>query len=144
MGLTSGTRLGPYEILSLLGSGGMGEVYRARDTRLDRTVAIKVMPSEVADDLALRGRFGREARAVAALDHPHICGIYDVGSIDGTYFFVMPHLEGQTLAARLEKGPLPVEQALKIATEIADALDKAHRQEIVHRDLKPANIMLTK
>ena len=122
----------------------MGEVYKARDTRLDRTVAIKVLPSEVAGDPDLRSRFEREARAVAALDHPHICGIYDVGSVDGTHYLVMPHLEGQTLAARLEKGPLPLDQALKIAAEIADALDKAHRQGIIHRDLKPANIMLTK
>lgn len=122
----------------------MGEVYRARDTRLDRTVAIKVLPSEVAGDTDLRSRFEREARAVAALDHPHICGIYDVGSVDGTHYLVMPHLEGQTLAARLEKGPLPLDQALQIASEIADALDKAHLQGITHRDLKPANIMLTK
>jgi len=122
----------------------MGEVYRARDTRLDRTVAIKVLPSEVAGDSDLRARFEREARAVAALDHPHICGIYDVGSVDGTHYLVMPHLEGQTLAARLEKRPLPFDEALRIAAEIADALDKAHRQGIVHRDLKPANIMLTK
>ena len=122
----------------------MGEVYKARDTRLNRTVAIKVLPSAVAGDPDARARFEREARAVAALDHPHICGIYDVGSVDGTHYLVMPHLEGQTLAARLEKGPLPLDQALKIAAEIADALDKAHRQGIVHRDLKPANIMLTK
>jgi eukaryotic-like serine/threonine-protein kinase len=142
--LTSGTRLGPYEIVSALGAGGMGEVYKARDTRLDRTVAIKVLPSEVAGDPDLRARFEREARAVAALDHPHICGIYDIGSVDGTHYLVMPHLDGQTLAMRLETGPLPLDQALKIAVEIADALDKAHRQGIVHRDLKPANIMLTK
>ena len=144
MAFSPGARLGPYEVLSALGAGGMGEVYKARDTRLDRTVAIKVLPSEVAGDPDLRARFEREARAVAALDHPHICGIYDVGSVDGTHYLVMPHLEGQTLAARLEKGPLPLDQALKIATEIADALDKAHRQGIIHRDLKPANIMLTK
>ncbi len=144
LALTPGTRLGPYEILSALGAGGMGEVYRARDTRLDRTVAIKVLLSEVAGDPDLRSRFEREARAIAALDHPHICDIYDVGSVDSTHYLVMPHLEGQTLAARLEKGPLPLDQALKIATEIADALDKAHRQGIIHRDLKPANIMLTK
>ncbi len=144
MALDAGTRLGPYEVLCALGAGGMGEVYKARDTRLDRTVAIKVLPSDVAGDPDLRARFEREARAVAALDHPHICGIYDVGSVDGTHYLVMPHLEGQTLAARLEKGPLPLDQALKIAAEIADALDKAHRQGIVHRDLKPANIMLTK
>ena len=122
----------------------MGEVYKARDTRLDRTVAIKVLLSEVAGDSDCRARFEREARAVAALDHPHICGIYDVGSVDGTHYLVMPHLEGQTLAARLEKGPLPLDQVLKIAVQIADALDKAHRQGIIHRDLKPANIMLTK
>lgn len=122
----------------------MGEVYRARDTRLDRTVAIKVLPSEVAENPDLRSRFEREARAVAALDHPHICGIYDVGSVESTHYLVMPHLEGQTLAARLEKGRLPLDQALKIGVEIADALDKAHRQGIIHRDLKPANIMLTK
>ena len=144
MALSPGARLGPYEVSAALGAGGMGEVYRARDTRLDRTVAIKVLPSEVAGDPDLRARFEREARAVAALDHPHICGIYDVGSVDGTHYLVMPHLEGQTLAARLEKGPLPLDQALKIAVEIADALDKAHRQGIIHRDLKPANIMLTK
>ena len=144
MALTPGTRLGPYEVSAQIGAGGMGEVYKARDTRLDRTVAIKVLPSEVAGDPELRSRFEREARAVAALDHPHICGIYDVGSVDGTHYLVMPHLEGQTLAARLEKGPLPLDQALKIAVEIADALDKAHRQGITHRDLKPANIMLTK
>jgi eukaryotic-like serine/threonine-protein kinase len=142
--LSLGTRLGPYEVTAQIGAGGMGEVYRARDTRLDRTVAIKVLPTEVAGDTDLRSRFEREARAVAALDHPHICGIYDVGSVDGTHYLVMPHLDGQTLAARLEKGPLPLDQALTIATEIADALDKAHRHGITHRDLKPANIMLTK
>src|SRR5512134_1813874 len=122
----------------------MGEVYKARDTRLDRTVAIKILPSEVAGDPDSRARFEREARAVAALDHPHICGIYDVGESSGTHFLVMPHLDGQTLAARLANGPVPVDQALRIATEIADALDKAHRQGIVHRDLKPGNVMLTR
>ena len=115
MTLTAGTLLGPYEISAQIGVGGMGEVYKARDTRLDRTVAIKVLPSDVAGDPDPRARFEREARAVAALDHPHICGIYDVGSVDGTHYLVMPHLEGQTLAARLEKGPLPLDQALKIA-----------------------------
>jgi serine/threonine protein kinase len=142
--LNPGVRLGPYEVVSALGAGGMGEVYKARDTRLDRTVAVKVLPSEVAGDADSRARFEREARAVAALDHPHICGIYDVGSVDGTHYLVMPHLEGETLAARLARGPLPLDQALTIAAEIADALDKAHRRGIVHRDLKPANIMLTK
>jgi serine/threonine protein kinase len=141
---TAGTRFGPYEVIAPLGSGGMGEVYRARDARLDRSVALKVLAADIAGDPAARTRFEREARAIAALDHPHICSIYDVGEADGTHFLVMPLLEGQTLAARLEKGPLPLEQALAIATQVADALDKAHRQGIVHRDLKPANIMLTK
>jgi serine/threonine protein kinase len=131
-------------VIAALGAGGMGEVYKARDTRLDRTVAIKVLPSDVASDADARARFEREARAIAALDHPHICSIYDVGSSDGVHYLVMPHLEGQTLTARLVRGPLPLNEALKIATEIADALDKSHRHGIVHRDLKPANIMLTK
>ena len=144
MALSPGARLGPYQVVSALGAGGIGAVYKARDTRLDRTVAIKVLPGDVAGDPDLRARFEREAHAVAALDHPHICGIYDVGEANGTHFLVMPHLDGQTLAERLEKGPLPFDQALKIASEIADALDKAHGHGIVHRDLKPANIMLTK
>ena len=144
MRLTAGTRLGPYEIAVQIGKGGMGEVYRARDTRLDRTVAIKVLPAEVASDGDARARFEREARAVAALDHPHICGIYDVGTVDGTHYLVMPHLDGQSLAGRLERGPLPLDHAMKVAAEIADALDKAHRHGITHRDVKPANIMLTK
>src|SRR5262245_58842091 len=122
----------------------MGEVYRARDTRLDRTVAIKILPAEFAADPDLRARFARESRAIAALDHPHICAIYDVGDYDGTHFIVMPYLDGETLEARLArtKGPLPLDQALKVAIEIADALDKAHHAGITHRDLKPANIML--
>jgi eukaryotic-like serine/threonine-protein kinase len=144
MALTSGTKLGPYEIISPLGAGGMGEVYRARDTRLDRTVAIKVLPSHLSDNVELRQRFDREAKAISALQHPHICTLHDVGSQDGVDFLVMEYLEGQTLAARLEKGALPVDQVLKIGTEIAEALEKAHRQGIIHRDLKPANIMLTK
>jgi serine/threonine-protein kinase len=144
MALANGRRLGPYEILSALSAGGMGEVYRARDTRLDRSVALKVLAPEIAGDPAARARFEREVRAVAALDHPHTCGIYDVGETNGTHFLVMPLLDGQTLAARLEKGPLPLDQALTFATQIADALDKAHRQGIVHRDLKFANIMVTK
>jgi serine/threonine-protein kinase len=122
----------------------MGEVYRARDTRLDRTVAIKVLPQHLADAPEARQRFEREARAVSALNHPHICTLHDVGSQDGTEFLVMEYLEGETLAARLEKGPLPLEQVLKRGIEIAEALDKAHRQGIIHRDLKPGNIMLTK
>src|SRR5262245_37673409 len=146
MALASGTRLGAYEILALLGSGGMGEVYKARDTRLDRNVAVKILAGTVAADPHFRERFDREARAIAALDHPHICAVHDVGEYDGTRYLVMQYLDGETLAARFArmKGPLPLEQALKIAIEIADALDKAHRAGITHRDLKPANIMLTK
>ena len=144
MTLTSGTRLGAYEITAQIGAGGMGEVYKGRDTRLDRVVAIKILTSDIADDANLRARFEREARAIAALDHPHICCIYDVGEANGTHFLVMPYLDGQTLAARLEHGALPLDHTLKIAAEIADALDKAHRQGIIHRDVKPANIMLTK
>jgi eukaryotic-like serine/threonine-protein kinase len=144
MGLPTGTRLGPYEIGTALGAGGMGEVYRARDTRLDRTVAIKVLPQHLADTPEARQRFEREARAVSALNHPHICTLHDVGSQDGTEYLVMEYLEGETLAARLEKGPLPLEQVLKLGVEISDALDKAHRQGVIHRDLKPGNIMLTK
>ena len=144
MPLTSGTKLGPYEIQSPLGAGGMGEVYRAKDTRLDRIVAIKVLPEHLAATPEARQRFEREARAVSALNHPHISTLFDVSSQDGTEYLVMEYLEGDTLAARLKKGPLPFEQVLKIGIEVADALDKAHRQGIVHRDLKPGNIMLTK
>ena len=144
MGLTSGAKLGPYEIVSPLGAGGMGEVYRARDTRLDRTVAIKVLPSHLSANSELKLRFEREAKAISALQHPNICTLYDVGLQDGVDFLVMEYLEGQTLADRLEKGALPLEQVLKIGVEIAEALEKAHRQGIVHRDLKPGNIMLTK
>ena len=144
MALTSGTKLGPYEILSPLGAGGMGEVYRAKDTRLDRTVAIKVLPSHLASDAESKQRMEREAKAISTLQHAHICTLHDIGSQDGTDYLVMEYLEGQTLAERLEKGPVPLDQVLKIGTEIADALQKAHQQGIVHRDLKPANIMLTK
>ena len=144
MALDPGARLGPYEIVSALGAGRHGRSLQSRDTRLDRTVAIKVLPSDVAGDADSRARFEREARAVAALDHPHICGIYDVGSVDGTHYLVMPHLDGPDAGRAPGRGPLPLDQALKIAAEIADALDKAHRQGIVHRDIKPANIMLTK
>jgi serine/threonine protein kinase len=135
--LAAGSRLGPYEILTPLGAGGMGEVYKARDTRLDRTVAIKVLPADVANDPDLRARFEQEARAIAALDHPHICAIYDVGQADRVDFLVMQFLEGETLAARLTrtKGPLPLDEALKVGVEIADALDKAHRAGITHRDI---------
>src|SRR5580658_4899258 len=144
MSPAAGTKLGPYEITGAIGAGGMGEVYRARDTRLDRTVAIKVLPAHLAETPEAKQRFEREARAVSALNHPHICALYDVGSQDGTEFLVMEYLEGETLAARLEKGALPLDLALKTGIEIADALEKAHRQGIIHRDLKPGNIMLTK
>ena len=144
MPLQPGTTLGPYEILSPIGAGGMGEVYKARDTRLDRTVAIKVLPEHVASDPDLKQRFEREAKTISSLNHPHICTLHDIGTQDGIDFLVMEYLEGDTLAQRLEKGALPLDQALKVAVEIADALDKAHRQGITHRDLKPGNIMLTK
>jgi eukaryotic-like serine/threonine-protein kinase len=144
MAISTGKRLGPYEILSASGAGGMGEVYRARDTRLDRIVAIKVLPAHLADRPELRERFEREARAVASLNHPHICVLHDIGRQDGIDFLVMEYLEGETLAERLKKGPLPLEQVLQYAIEIADALDKAHRKGITHRDLKPGNVMLTK
>jgi len=144
MPLSAGTRLGPYEILSALGAGGMGEVYRARDTRLDRTVAIKVLPESFAADPLFRERFDREARAISQLTHPHICTLYDVGEQQGTAYLVMEYLEGETLADRLKTGALPLDDALKNAIQIADALDKAHRAGLVHRDLKPGNVMLTK
>jgi eukaryotic-like serine/threonine-protein kinase len=143
MPILPGALLGPYRIDSLLGAGGMGEVYKARDTRLERTVAIKVLPEAVASDPDLRQRFEREARAVAALNHPNICTLHDIGNQDGVDFLVMEYLDGETLAQRLARGVLPLEQALHIAVEIADAIEKAHRQGIVHRDLKPGNIMLT-
>jgi len=144
MALPSGTRLGPYEILSALGAGGMGEVYRAKDTRLDRAVAIKVLPAQLSSDPDRRARFEREARAVSSLNHPHICTLHDIGRQDGIDYLVMEYVEGETLAARLTRGPLPIEQVLRLGAQIADALDKAHRQGIVHRDLKPGNVMLTK
>jgi len=144
MPLTSGTRLGPYEIVASAGTGGMGEVYRARDTRLERMVAIKVLPPHFADSSDRRQRFEREARAVSSLSHPHICTLHDIGQQEGLVYLVMEYLEGETLAERLEKGPLPTDQLLRYAVEIADALDKAHRQGVIHRDLKPGNIMLTK
>lgn len=143
MGLSKGTKLGPYEILASLGTGGMGEVYRARDSRLDRTVAIKILPESHSTDPLRRQRFEQEARAVSNLNHPHICTVHDVGHQDGVDYIVMECVEGETLAKRLEKGPLPVDQVLRYGIQIADALDKAHRSGVVHRDLKPANIMLT-
>ncbi len=154
MSLVPGTQLGPYEILAPLGAGGMGEVYRARDTRLDRTVAIKVLSSVLTANADVKARFEREARAISQLQHPHICTLHDIGraeiaggspaSTQEIDYLVMEYLEGETLADRLHKGAVPVEQVMKIGVEIADALDKAHRAGIVHRDLKPGNIMLTK
>jgi serine/threonine protein kinase len=144
MTLAAGSRLGPYEIVSPLGAGGMGEVYRARDTRLDRTVAVKVLPSHLSSSPEVRQRFEREAKTISQLSHPHICALHDVGREGEIDYLVMEYLEGETLADRLVKGPLPLEQALRYGIQIADALDKAHRQGIVHRDLKPGNVMITK
>src|ERR1700686_1958711 len=144
MAILPGRRLGPYEILSAIGAGGMGEVYKARDTRLDRIVAIKVLQTHLADRSELRERFEREARTIASLNHPHICVLHDIGQQGGTDYLVVQYLEGETLAQRLMKGSLPLEQVFQYAIEIADALDKAHRKGVTHRDLKPGNIMLTK
>src|SRR5271168_1677655 len=144
MALTPGTKLGPYEILSPLGAGGMGEVYRARDTRLDRDVAVKVLLTNLASDPSFKQRLEREAKAVSKLSHPHICTLHDIGHQDGVDFLVMEYLEGETLEQRLLKGPLPPDQTLRYAAQIADALAKAHKLGITHRDLKPANVMLTK
>src|SRR5712692_6103931 len=155
MHIAPGVRLGPYEVVAPLGASGMGEVYRARDTRLDRTVAIKVLPPQLAADPQLRERFEREVRAISSLQHPHICALFDVGeapnpepsavSPDVIRFLVLEYREGETLADRLARaGALPVPDALKIATEICDALDKAHRSGIVHRDVKPANVFLVR
>ena len=142
--ITAGSRLGPYEVLSPIGAGGMGEVYRARDTRLERTVAVKVLPQHLSASAEVRQRFEREAKTISQLSHPHICALHDVGNQDGVEYLVMEYLEGETLADRVGRGPLPLEQTLRYGIEIADALDKAHRQGIVHRDLKPGNVMLTK
>jgi serine/threonine protein kinase/WD40 repeat protein len=139
-----GTTLSHYKIISKLGQGGMGEVYLAEDSRLDRKVALKILPEHLSERAELRERFEREARAVSSLNHPHICTLYDIGEQDGIHYLVMEHLVGETLEARLAKGPLPLEQTLEYAIQIADALDKAHRQGVVHRDLKPGNIMLVK
>src|ERR1700757_4483458 len=134
MPLTPGSKLGPYEIQSPLGAGGMGEVYRARDTRLERTVAIKILPAQFSSDPVRKQRFEREAKTISSLNHPHICVLYDVGHQDGMDYLVMECVEGETLAERLEKGPLPLEQVLKYGAQFAEALDKAHRSGIVHRD----------
>ena len=144
MTLAAGTRLGPYEIVSRLGAGGMGEVHLARDTRLSREVAIKVLSPHLADTPEARARFEREARAISSLNHPHICSLYDIGSENGIDFLVLEKIEGETLAARLARGPLPLEQVLRLGTQMADALDRAHRSGIVHRDLKPGNVMIAK
>ena len=144
MSLIAGARLGPYEIVGPLGAGGMGEVYDARDTRLDRAVAIKILRAEFADSADRRVRFEREARAIASLNHPHICTLHDIGHQDGLAYLVMERIEGETLADRLVRGPLPFGESLACAGQVADALDRAHNQGIVHRDLKPANIMLTR
>ena len=144
MALARGRKLGPYEIVTPLGAGGMGEVYRARDTRLDRTVAIKILPGDLSYDSGRRARFEREARALSALSHPNICALFDIGDEHGIQYVVLEYLEGQILAERLAKGPLPIPEVLKVGAEIASALETAHRHGIVHRDLKPANVMLTK
>jgi serine/threonine protein kinase len=140
MPLSAGDRLGPYEVISSIGAGGICEVYKARDTRLDRTVAVKVLPEHIAQRDDVRARFEREARSVASLNHPNICSLFDIG--EG--YMVMELIEGETLAQRIDKGPIPLDQALKIATQIADALDRAHRAGVTHRDVKPQNIMLTR
>jgi serine/threonine protein kinase len=138
-----GRRLGPYQVLSALGAGGMGEVYKARDTRLNRTVAIKVLPKHLSERPDLRQRMEREARAIGSLSHPHICPLFDIGTQDGMDFLVMEYLEGETLSQRLKRGPLPTEEVLRYAMEIVGGLDQAHRKGVIHRDLKPGNIMLT-
>src|SRR6202167_5546477 len=144
MSLSSGAKLGPYEIQSPIGVGGMGEVYRAKDTRLDRNVAVKILPSHLSDNPEAKQRFDREARAISSLNHPNICTLHDVAHEDGIDCLVMEFLDGETLADRLRKGPLPTEQVLKIGIEICEGLERAHKSGVVHRDLKPANVMLTK
>jgi eukaryotic-like serine/threonine-protein kinase len=144
MALTAGTKLGPYEVQSPLGAGGMGEVYRARDTRLDRTVAVKILPTHLCENPEFKQRFEREARTISSLNHPHICHLFDIGSQEGTDFLVMEFLDGETLVERLRKGAVPLNELLKVGIEVAEALEVAHRAGIVHRDLKPGNIMLTK
>jgi serine/threonine protein kinase len=143
MALKHGRRLGPYEVVALLGVGGMGEAYRARETRLDRLVALKVLPAEVWGDPDRRERLEREARSISQLQHPNVCTLFDVGHDGRVDFLVMEPLEGETLADRLGRGPLPVDEALRVAIAIAAAVDHAHRRGIVHRDLKPGNVMLT-
>jgi serine/threonine protein kinase len=144
MVLNSGAKLGPYEIQCPLGAGGMGEVYRAQDLRLNRTVAIKILPSHLSADADARQRFDREARTISSLNHPNICTLFDTGHQDGMDFLVMEYLEGETLADRLRKSPLPMAQLFKYGIDICDGLDRAHRSGVIHRDLKPGNIMITK
>src|SRR5258707_2821165 len=144
MPLSPGTHLGPYEITAPLGAGGMGEVYRARDTRLERDVAIKILPAQLSSDPVRKQRFQREAKTISSLNHPHICTLHDIGSQDGVDYLVMEYVEGETLEKALLKAPLPTAKTLEYGIQIAQALDKADRNGIVHRDLKPANIMLTK
>ena len=144
MTLSAGTKLGPYEILSPLGAGGMGEVYRARDTRLGRDVAVKVLPQHLSENSEVRARFEREAKTVSSLNHPNICTLFDVGREGDTDYLVMELIEGETLATRIARGPLLTPDVLKIGVQVADALSRAHRAGVIHRDLKPGNIMLTK
>ena len=144
MPIQAGSRLGPYELLAPIGAGGMGEVWRGKDTRLDRSVAVKILPAAFAEDEERRQRFEREAKAISSLNHPHICTLFDVGHEGDAHFLVMELLEGEVLADRLQKGPLPLDQVVKLGAQVAEALSAAHRQGIVHRDLKPGNVMLTK
>jgi serine/threonine protein kinase len=144
MSLAPGTRLGPYEIVAPLGAGGMGEVWRARDTRLGREVAVKVLPAAFAADPALRARIEREARAISSLNHPNICTLHDIGRVGDLDYLVLELVEGETLAQRLARGPLPMNEVLRYGIQVADALERAHRAGIVHRDLKPGNVMITK
>src|SRR5689334_10832074 len=144
MPLAAGTTLGPYEIVAPLGAGGMGEVYRARDSRLGREVAVKVLPPRLSESPEARARFEREARVISGLNHPHICVLHDLGREGSIDYLVMELVEGETLAQRIARGPLPIPEVLRIGAEVADALDRAHRAGVVHRDLKPGNIMLTK
>src|SRR5687767_3522249 len=144
MAVAPGTVLGPYEVVAPAGAGGMGEVYRARDTRLDRVVALKVLPTHLAADSSLRERFEREARSISQLNHPNICTLHDIGSENGIDFLVMEYLEGETLTEQIARGALPLASALQIAMQIAEALERAHRAGLVHRDLKPSNIFLVR